>query len=289
MLGLRCLAERTRLRLKTRASKPGTWVRNPTFASSTSTFRSFFGWSNNSKKARINNCIFAQQGVLQALRPNSRDATGIRARGAEHNRLAPARSAVVQPVSSFHRFLFRLRGPNDLLKRTPERCAIVIPPISRTVSRMRGVRLMSDNFVFLAGTYLSFKTRGLQTILAVWGISMGCRSPNPIQFAILQISRLSRGQHRPPALRSCNSRRPAVMAGLCPRPSTSFLTTTVSQFDRSIRDESGHYGKGAPRARRQSNLPRRAHRQSRRALRPRQNVEQLFPASEAGKPGETAI
>jgi hypothetical protein len=127
MSGLRCLAERTRLRLKTRASRPGTWVHNPTFASSTSTFRSFFGWSNNSKKARINNCIFAQQGVLQALRPNSRDGAGIRARGAEHNRLAPARPAVVQPVSSFHRFLSAPRPrttcsnarPNDARSLSP--------------------------------------------------------------------------------------------------------------------------------------------------------------------------
>ena len=162
-VGLRCLAERTRLRLKTRASKPGTWVRNPTFASSTSTFRSFFGWSNNSKKARINNYIFAQQGVLQALRPNSRDATGILARGAEHNRLAPARSAVVQPVSSFHRFLFRLRGPNDLLKRTPEPCAVVIrPDLAGGFTNARGA-IDVGQFYFFSGHYLSFKTRGLQT------------------------------------------------------------------------------------------------------------------------------
>jgi hypothetical protein len=159
MSGLRSLAERTRLRLKTRASKPGTWVRNPTFASSTSTFRWFFGWSNNSKKARINNCIFAQQGVLQALRPNSRDGAGIRARGAEHNRLAPARPAVVQPVSSFHRFLFRLRGPNDLLKRTPERRAIVIPPdLAGGFTNARGA-MDAGQFCFFSGHLSVFQTR----------------------------------------------------------------------------------------------------------------------------------
>ena len=214
MSGLRSLAERTRLRLKTRASKPGTWVRNPTFASSTSTFRSFFGWSNNSKKARINNCIFAQQGVLQALRPNSRDGAGIRARGAEHNRLAPARSAVVQPVSSFHRFLFRLRGPNDLLKRTPERCAIVIrPDLAGGFTNARGA-IDVGQFCFFSGHLSVFQNSRAPNLLAVWGISMGCRSPNPIQFAILQISRLSAANIdlQPSAL--CNSRRPAVMAGL---------------------------------------------------------------------------
>ena len=288
MSGLRCLAERTRLRLKTRASKPGTWVRNPTFASSTSTFRSFFGWSNNSKKARIDNCIFAQQGVLQALRPNSRDGAGIRARDAEHNRPAPARSAVVQPVSSFHRFLFRLRGSNDLLKRTSERCAIVIPPdLAGGFTNARGA-IDVGQFCFFSGHLFVFQNSRAPNLLAVWGISMGCRSPNPSQFAILQILAF-RGQHRPPALRFVQFTAPSRHARACPRPSTSFLTTSVSQFDRSIRDESGHYGKGAPRAGRQSNLPRRAHRQNRRALRPRQNVEQLFPASEAGKPGETAI
>src|SRR5271163_825766 len=288
MSGLRCLAERTRLRLKTLASKPGTWVRNPTFASSTSTFRSFFGWSNNSKKARINNCIFAQQGVLQALRPNSRDATDIRARGAEHNRLTPARSAVVQPVSSFHRFLSRLRGPNDLIKRTPERCAIVVPPdLAGGFTNARGA-VDVGQFCFFSGHLSVFQNSRAPDLLAVWGTSMGCRSPNPIQFAILQISRLSgpTPTSSPPlcAIHGAQPSWPGLSAA-----STSFLTTTVSQFDRSIRDESGHYGKGAPRARRQSNPPRRAHRQSRRALRPCQNVEQLFPAPEAGKPGETAF
>jgi hypothetical protein len=163
MSGLRCLAERTRLRLKTRASKPGTWVRNPTFASSSSTFRSLFGWSNSSKKARINNCIFAQQGVLRALRPNSCDAMGIRARGAEHNRLAPARSAVVQPVSSFHRFLFRLRGPErpaqTHARTTPGRYR---PDLAGGFTNARGA-IDAGQFCFLAGTYLSFKTRGFQT------------------------------------------------------------------------------------------------------------------------------
>ena len=214
MSGLRGLAERTRRRLRTRASKPGTWVRNPTFASSTSTFRSFFGWLNNLRKARINNCIFAQPGALQALRPNIRDATGIRARGAEHNRLAPARSAAVQPVSSFHRFLFRLRGPNDLLKRTPERRAIVIPPdLAGGFTNARGA-IDAGQFCFFSGRLSVFQNSRAPDILAVWGISMSCRSPNTIQFAILQISRLSRANIdlQPAAL--CNSRCPAVMAGL---------------------------------------------------------------------------
>ena len=167
MSGVRCLAERTRLRLKTRASRPGTWVHNPTFASSTSTFRSFFGWSNNSKKARINNCIFAQQGVLRALRPNSRDGAGIRARGAEHNRLAPARPAVVQPVSSFHRFLFRLRGPNDLLKRTPEPCAIVNrPDLAGGFTNARGA-IDVGQFCFFSGHLFVFQNSSAPDLLAV--------------------------------------------------------------------------------------------------------------------------
>jgi hypothetical protein len=288
MSGLRSLAERTRLRLKTRASKPGTWVRNPTFASSTSTFRWFFGWSSNSKKARINNCIFAQQGVLQALRPNSRDGADIRARGAEHNRLAPARSAVVQPVSSFHRFLLRLRGPNDRLKRTPEPCAIVIPPdLASGFTNARGAMDVGQ-FCFFSGHLSVFLNSRLQTYwrfgefqwVAEAQIQSNSRFSKFLAF---------RGQHRPPVLRFVQFTAPSRHLRACPRPSRSFLTTTVSQFDRSIREESGHYGKCAPLARRQSNLTRRAHRRSRRVLRPRQNVEQLFPASEAGKSGEIAI
>jgi hypothetical protein len=223
MSGLRSLAERTRLRLKTRASKPGTWVRNPTFASSISRFRSFFGWSNNWKKARINNYIFAQQGVLQALRPNSRDATGILARGAEHNRRAPTRSAVVQPVSSFHRFLFRLRGPNDLLKRTPERCAIVNrPDLAGGFTNARGA-IDVGQFYFFSGHYLSFKLEGSRLIGGL-GHFNGLQKPksNPIRDSP-NFSPF-RGQHRPPALALCNSRRPAVMPGSSAAP-RSFPTS----------------------------------------------------------------
>ena len=177
------LAERTRLRLKTQASKLGTWVRNPIFASSTSTFRLFFGWPNNSERARIDNCIFEQQGVSQALHPNSCDGAGIRARAVGHNRRAPARPAVVQPVSFFRRFPYRLRGPNDLLKHTPERCADRYPARSRgRFHECAGRDRISDNFVFLAGAYLSFKTQGLQ-IIGGLGNFNGLRKPksNPIR------------------------------------------------------------------------------------------------------------
>jgi len=159
------------------ASKLGTWVRNPIFASSTSTFRLFFGWPNNSERARINNCIFEQQEVLQDLRPNSCDGAGIRHRGAEHSRLAPARPAVAQPVSFFHRVLFRLRGPNDLLEHAPERCWIVIPlDLTGGFPNARAA-LDAGQFYFFSGRHLSFKIRGFSDLLVFWRISMGCRSP----------------------------------------------------------------------------------------------------------------
>jgi hypothetical protein len=78
---------------------------------------------------------------------------------------------------------------------------------------MGGVRWMSDNFVFLAGTYLSFKTRGPQIYwqfgefqwVAEAQLQSVRDSPNFSPFG---------RPHRPPALRSCNSRSAAVMAGL---------------------------------------------------------------------------
>jgi len=246
-----------------------------------------FGWPNNSKRARINNCIFEQQGVLQALHPNSRDGAGIRARGAEHNRLAPARSAVVQPVSFFHRVLFRLRGPNDLLKRTPERRRIVIPPdLTGGFTNARGA-LDIRQFDLFSGHYLSFKTRGFPTYWRFGGFQWVA------EVQIQSNSRISKSRLsganidlRPPlcAIHGAQPSWPGLHAGIPVVPHHCRFATG-SQYTR----RAGHDGKGAPRARRQSNLPRRAHRPSRRPSRPLQNVEQLFPASEAGKPGETAI
>src|SRR5271154_1567646 len=81
---------------------------------------------------------------------------------------------------------------------------------------MRGVRLMSGNFVFLAGTYLSFKTRGLQTYWRFGELQWVAEAQ------IQSNSRFSkflafRGQHRPPALRFVQFTAPSRHGRACQR------------------------------------------------------------------------
>ena len=96
-------------------------------------------------------------------------------------------------------------------------------PISRAVSRMRGVRWMSANFIFLAGTICLSKLEGSRLIGGL-GHFNGLQKPksNPIRDSP-NFSPFG-GQHRPPALRFVQFTAPSRHGRACPRPSTSFPT-----------------------------------------------------------------
>ena len=81
---------------------------------------------------------------------------------------------------------------------------------------MRGVRLMSDNFVFLAGTYLSFKIRGLQIYWRFGEFQWVAEAQIQANSRFSKFSPFGANiDLQPSAL--CNSRRPP----LCPRLSAA--------------------------------------------------------------------
>ena len=109
-------------------------------------------------------------------------------------------------------FLIGAEGRTTCVNTRPNDAGSLSRPVSRAVSRMRGAPSLSDNFIFLAGAICLSKLVGFQTYWRFGGFQWV--EEVQIQFAILQVSRLSEANIdlRPSTL--CNSRRPVFMAGL---------------------------------------------------------------------------